>query len=201
MLSPPKVPIAVAHIAMFESSGSYRVITHPAGVPLLLILGKDHVVRCFHNVCRHRAYPVVSTRSVGRTPLLSCKYHGWTYDLQGKLIKAPKFDTVQGFPKDEISLYEIYTEIDANGVVFVDLSRQATVQDPVNVKKIDKKPVRSWEVEAHFNWKIGGKQLPPSPICHSVGLTRDRICRRFYNPVPRCRSAFKTTNVRVPPAT
>lgn len=150
--------MAVAHVSAFDSPGAYRVIDHPAGLPLLLILGRDYVLRCFHNVCRHRAYPVVSTRCEGRTALLSCGYHGWTYDLKGQLIKAPKFENIEGFDGDKIRLHQVYTRVDANGVVLVDLSRKAAENDAPVIQGRCNQHVQRWEIGGKFNWKMAGKQ-------------------------------------------
>ena len=53
--------------------------------PILLIRGKDGVVRAFFNTCRHRGSPIVKSKS-GNTSGLMCGYHGWTYNLEGDLI-------------------------------------------------------------------------------------------------------------------
>ncbi|KIW14607.1 hypothetical protein PV08_07391 [Exophiala spinifera] len=161
-----KVPVAVAHASEFDSPGQYRVIDHPAGLPLVLVLGKDRVLRCFHNVCRHRAYPVVSTRREGRTPLLSCGYHGWTYDLKGQLIKAPKFDDVEGFERDNIRLHQVYTWVDSEGIVLVDLSRNAAVDNDALVSegRYRNQRVERWQVPGKFNWKMTEFEDAFSPL-------------------------------------
>ena len=166
-----KMPVAVAHASMFLTPGSYRVIEHPGGFPLFLILGKDYVLRCFHNVCRHRAYPVVSTKRVGCTPILGCKYHGWTYDLKGNLVKAPKFDSCDGFRKEQNSLFEVHCEIDDKGVVYVDLTTKPGRNTSVDVKKFSQGRVESWEAEAEFNWKVAGRDASGDGLLLSTWLT------------------------------
>lgn len=151
------MPLAVAHASMFTTPGCYRVIDHPAGFPLFLVLGKDHVLRCFHNVCRHRAYPVVSKKRVGCASVLACKYHGWTYDLTGSLVNAPKFGSHQGFRKEVNSLFEVHTEVDNAGVVFVDLRADLGQKAQVDVNRFSQGHVETWEFEAEFNWKMAGK--------------------------------------------
>ncbi|KAJ9640613.1 hypothetical protein H2204_003242 [Knufia peltigerae] len=148
-----KMPIAVAHASMFRTPGSYRVVLHPAGFPLFLVLGKDRVLRCFHNVCRHRAYPVVSTKQVGCTPVLSCRYHGWSYDLKGRLVKAPKFDGLKGFRPEQNSLFEVYVRTDGHGFIHVDLSLEPRSDAHIDTTT-PKRFVESWDVEGAFNWKF-----------------------------------------------
>lgn len=55
------------------------------GSPILVIRGKDGVVRAFYNTCRHRGGPLVK-ECRGKVPGLVCGYHGWTYSLDGKLV-------------------------------------------------------------------------------------------------------------------
>ena len=62
-----------------------------AGQPLVLVRGRDGEIRAFHNVCRHRGTTLVSEAChVDR--LLTCPYHAWAYDLEGRLRSTPHFD-------------------------------------------------------------------------------------------------------------
>ena len=47
--------------------------------------------RVFYNVCRHRGGNLLYEEQCN-TRNLRCKYHGWTYDQDGRLIAAPRFD-------------------------------------------------------------------------------------------------------------
>jgi len=54
-------------------------------------------------VCRHRAAPLL-TEPCGQVSRLRCRYHGWTYDLAGKLRGAPEFDGVADFCREDNGL-------------------------------------------------------------------------------------------------
>ena len=58
-----------------------------AGEPILVVRDEAGVLRAFANVCRHRAAPV-ATEPCGQASRLRCRYHGWTYDLAGRLRGA-----------------------------------------------------------------------------------------------------------------
>jgi nitrite reductase/ring-hydroxylating ferredoxin subunit len=45
-------------------------------------------VTVLRNACRHQKMPVVGAPS-GNCQSLRCRFHGWTYDLQGKFLSAP----------------------------------------------------------------------------------------------------------------
>ena len=52
-------------------------------------------INAFANVCAHRGVEVASGE--GNLKEFSCPYHGWLYDLQGKLIGAPYMKEAEGF--------------------------------------------------------------------------------------------------------
>lgn len=69
-----------------------------AGEPILIVQGSDGVLRGFFNVCRHHAAAIL-TQPEGKVQNLRCPYHGWTYDLEGRLVLAPEFAGVANFDR------------------------------------------------------------------------------------------------------
>ena len=61
-----------------------------AGWNVVVVVDDDGRLRGHHNVCRHRAGPIVAT-GAGRVPSLVCRYHGWAYGLDGGLRSARDF--------------------------------------------------------------------------------------------------------------
>lgn len=57
------------------------------GVPLFAVRGRDRRVRVFRNACRHRGFALVE--GPGCAHALVCRYHGWTYRLDGSLAHVP----------------------------------------------------------------------------------------------------------------
>ncbi|KAL2930176.1 Choline monooxygenase chloroplastic [Bienertia sinuspersici] len=55
----------------------------------------DGKIHAFHNVCRHHAS--VLAYGSGRKTCFVCPYHGWTYGLEGDLLKAPRITGLQNF--------------------------------------------------------------------------------------------------------
>lgn len=87
-----------------------------ADEPLLIVRGNDGELRAMSNVCRHRAGPVAEGE--GKRPVLQCRYHGWTYGLDGRLLNTPEFDGVQGFDRANCALPRFRAEV-WNELVFV----------------------------------------------------------------------------------
>jgi len=54
----------------------------------LLVRNNKNEITAFHNVCSHRCLKLVDEKkNVGK--IISCPYHAWSYDLEGKLKAAP----------------------------------------------------------------------------------------------------------------
>jgi choline monooxygenase len=99
----------VGRAEQVESPGSF-LTANIAGEPILVVRGDDHVLRAFFNVCRHRAAPILN-EPCGMATKLRCRYHGWTYDLTGKLRGTPEFDGVADFRKEDNGLPPIAVAI------------------------------------------------------------------------------------------
>jgi phenylpropionate dioxygenase-like ring-hydroxylating dioxygenase large terminal subunit len=64
----------------------------------------DGVLRAFANVCRHRGHAVAEGE--GRRKTFQCRYHGWTYGLDGRLRGAPRTDSDPTFDAASVGLRE-----------------------------------------------------------------------------------------------
>ena len=96
--------------------GSYVAQCY-AGWPLMVMRGTDGVLRGFHNLCRHRAGPLVDDGS-GHCANLVCQYHGWAYSADGRLRSARDFG--EALDPDEYALRAIRVT-EWRGQVFVNL--------------------------------------------------------------------------------
>ncbi|KAL5339727.1 Rieske [2Fe-2S] iron-sulfur domain-containing protein [Aspergillus crustosus] len=176
-----KTWMALTHKSHLPTAGSYTTLPHPTA-PLLLIKGKDNQIRAFHNVCRHRAYPV-TRRESGKSTVLSCRYHGWSYNTRGELIKAPQFDGVVGFERSKNGLFGVGVDVDENGIVWVNLgvkgegegeeSRILETGDIGNRAGSGKESVRvgGGVVDGGFNWKLA---LRKSYLVNALALESQR---------------------------
>lgn len=99
---------AVARTDQLVEPGSFVTID-VAGEPLVILRDETGALRAFHNVCRHRA-AVVVPEPCGKIDKLRCRYHGWTYDLQGRLRGLPEFDGVCDFSKEQNGLAPLAVE-------------------------------------------------------------------------------------------
>jgi choline monooxygenase len=85
--------LAISFSAKIANSGDL-LPTNGLGTPILLIRGKDGVARAFHNVCPYDSCEV-SIQAQRDVEHIITPYHGWQYDLEGRLIAANYWDGTQ----------------------------------------------------------------------------------------------------------
>lgn len=111
----------VCHGEKLRAPGAY-VAAEVGGQPILLVRGRDGALRGFYNVCKHRAMRLCEGE--GRTSKIMCPYHAWTYDLEGRLKRAPETGNLVDFAIDEICLDPVRVE-EFCGFVFANLDPSA----------------------------------------------------------------------------
>lgn len=99
----------IGHESQLAEPGQW-VADEIAGFPLLVVRGGDGALNAFHNVCRHRAGPLTDGHEGKCDGLLRCKYHGWSYTLDGRLRMAREFGAKSGFDAREYGLFPVRVE-------------------------------------------------------------------------------------------
>lgn len=79
-----QVPLMLAFTCELPEPGDYKAMD-AMGKPVLIVRGRDGIVRAFLNVCAHRGAPVAADGR-GKCARFTCKYHSWTFGLDGKLL-------------------------------------------------------------------------------------------------------------------
>ncbi|XP_059634565.1 choline monooxygenase, chloroplastic [Cornus florida] len=67
------------------------------------------IVQAFHNVCRHHASLLAF--GSGQKSCFECPYHGWTYGLDGALLKATRITGIKNFNVNELGLIPLKVAI------------------------------------------------------------------------------------------
>lgn len=80
--------IMAGHVSQIPEPGDYRLFDL-AGESIILVHDAAAGVRAHYNVCRHRGSRVV-LEPEGTARALTCRYHGWTYGTDGRLLAAPR---------------------------------------------------------------------------------------------------------------
>ena len=117
----------VAHVCQLRDAGDHAV-ADLAGLPVVAVRGADAVIRVFHNVCRHRAAPIAACDGLAARSL-RCRYHGWTYGLDGVLRSAPEMAAAPEFDPARIALPQLAVRV-WQGLVFA-------CEDPAHAPDFD----------------------------------------------------------------
>ena len=140
--------------------GDY-VVEDIDGRSILVTRDRSGTVRAFHNVCSHRAAPVV--QGSGNARRFSCPYHAWTYGLDGTLQSVPDQRSFDGICKAENGLAEV-PAAEKHGLIFI----RPGGGDPIDVDRHlaglerdmaaygfgDFHHYRSLTIERQMNWKL-----------------------------------------------
>ena len=152
------VPTPFCPSTALAKTGDY-IARQSAGVPLIVVRGRDGNARAFKNACRHRGAELVEGQ--GCVGAFMCPYHGWSYGLDGALLGIPHED---GFPDiDKLShgLAEV-TVIETKGMIFVlqqdpDKNHdkaQELIEDVPDILRPDQIIFDQNEIIVEANWKL-----------------------------------------------
>src|SRR5439155_23527967 len=94
--------VLVGHQSQLAEPGDY-FLTEVAGESLIVAKNQRSTIRAFYNVCRHRGARVCAEQN-GHAAAIQCRYHAWTYALDGRLLGAPHMHEKPRFNKAEYLL-------------------------------------------------------------------------------------------------
>jgi phenylpropionate dioxygenase-like ring-hydroxylating dioxygenase large terminal subunit len=147
-------PIAFCPSGALPENGSY-IARNSANTSILAVRGSDGIVRAFRNACRHRGMELAD--GSGCRKAFVCRYHGWTYGLDGRLRHVPH---EYGFPclsQRTTGLAALLTS-ERQGLVFVSQNdaapADASLEGLPAVVPARHKLHRTTEIEVAANWKI-----------------------------------------------
>lgn len=150
----------VGHRSELARSGDY-LTAEIVDQRLFVIRGGDGVLRAFHNVCSHRAHPLVE--GSGNRKLITCPYHQWCYGSDGRFRQARGRETLTSWIPDNADLKPIRLE-DYGGLLFVNFDADARpLADQAGVllghmhetcpRLEDLQRVHRFERDVKANWK------------------------------------------------
>lgn len=149
-----KAWVLVGLASDFAAPGDY-VTTELTGRPIMVVKGEDGVIRAFHNVCRHRASPLL-LEPAGNAQKLVCPYHSWRYGFDGALLNAPSMRC----DKSAFGLFPLQCQ-SWRGLVFVSVAPElpldawladisgSALRYPLEEMKL----ARRFTVSGDVNWK------------------------------------------------
>ena len=121
-----RLPLCLGHVDQLPP-GSV-IARSVVGLPLLLARDAEGRVRVLLNACRHRGAKLLpDDEQVCRRASLSCRYHGWTYGLDGKLVSMPRSDAFPTLDRAMHGLHQL-PSVSRHGLIWAVLDRQSGKQ-------------------------------------------------------------------------
>ncbi len=155
-----RLPLLLAFTGELRQPGRYKAMK-VVGVPVVMIRGRDGVVRAFMNACRHRGARVMD-EGTGKCVRMVCPYHAWAYDDRGALVKVADPDKFGDFGVEGEGLTELPCA-EVAGLIFVSLTPGADIDIDAWLggfrDELEKLEIAGWEVCATqrletANWKL-----------------------------------------------
>lgn len=109
------------HEEKLKEPHSY-LVTDVQGTSILVLRDGDGELRAFYNVCKHRGHELL--QGEGNVSVITCPYHAWTYNLNGKLRAARRSEHLLDFDKNDICLDHVQVEVFCH-LVFINLDPAA----------------------------------------------------------------------------
>jgi choline monooxygenase len=131
-----------------------------AGLGLIVIRGRDGVLRGFRNVCRHRGARLLANGE-GQCGLIRCPYHHWTYADTGRLVQAPWFGTDPAIVPEDWPLEPVRATV-WRGLVFAAVDPAESLEDQLGdlVAELADEPIEHYvctdraSLGFEANWKV-----------------------------------------------
>ena len=109
------------HVSSVARPGDYLIV-ELGSESLIIVRTRDGEIKALLNVCRHRGSRICTER-LGRAPAgrLTCPYHAWSYDLDGRLLVAQQMP--ESFDRDRYALKPLPVRVVA-GLIFTTCADQ-----------------------------------------------------------------------------
>lgn len=160
-----KVWLNVGRVEQIPKAGDYFVKDLAiCKTSLLVVRGIDGNIRAFHNMCSHRGNQLV-WNARGSCRAFTCKFHGWTYALDGKLRQVTDEESFFDLDKDKLGMSPVAVD-SWEGFIFVNVD--ATPAQSLHEYLGDEFTASiagypfaalagncfSWHTEVNANWKV-----------------------------------------------
>lgn len=109
----------------------------------------EGAVRILRNACRHQNMPVVGMPT-GNCESFRCRFHGWTYDLQGRFLSAPAPIAPKNPGSPDLHLAPLATAL-SGGIAYFSLAPAAA---PPELEEALPTYGGTLTTEITCNWKV-----------------------------------------------
>ena len=161
--------LPVGHVGQIQEPGDY-FIGEITGNPYVVVRGNDGNIYAHHNVCRHKGAVVAQQEDDQKHSchFFQCPFHGWEYNLDGSLKKAPMLGKQKSFNPERYGLPPIgvaqwgpfiFVDLDAKLVAGQEQSRDLKkdiqgIAEYIEPTFQNLRFYKKFEYELNCNWKV-----------------------------------------------
>jgi len=161
----------LAHESQFKKAGDF-VTTYMGDDPIIVVKQRDGSIKAFLNQCRHRGMRICR-HDGGNARSFTCSYHGWAYDIAGKLVNVPYEKEAygcidkEGWSPRQVTRIETYKGLifgnwDADAPSLADYLGEATYYMDVLLDRVPGGTeliggINKWVIPC--NWKFAAEQF------------------------------------------
>ena len=147
-----RVPLMLALSCEMPGPGDYKAM-EALGLPILLTRDKEGKAHAFLNDCAHRGAPIAD-EGHGSCARFTCKYHAWTYGLDGKLLAVSDREKFGDIDKATRALRELPC-VERAGMIFGVL----TPSEPIDVDGYFAGMLDDFEAQDFKDWTFLGSRV------------------------------------------
>ena len=181
----------VGHASQVPSPGDFFT-TELGRQPVVMTRHRDGTIHVLFNRCTHRGAKVANERC-GNAARLTCLYHGWSFDTDGKLVAVPIPEgCAADFRREEFALAAVPRVAQYRGFVFASLAATgASFEDQIGPVKsniddlVDRAPdgALAFDLGTHRyaydgNWKLQVENVLDSyhvPFSHASTVNKQGV--------------------------
>jgi phenylpropionate dioxygenase-like ring-hydroxylating dioxygenase large terminal subunit len=173
-----------------------------AAESIIVVRGKDDVIRAFYNACTHRGNRLVRDDWGKHFKCFTCSFHSWMYSTEGRNVRVTDRETfAPEVLKDDIHLREVHTRT-FGGFVFVNMADKPQPFEDYFRDVLpwwEKYGMENWHVVRDLtcvlpaNWKLAMDAFQETYHVHQVHpqaipLSQDYLCQYDFYPNGHCRT-------------
>src|SRR5438128_5714020 len=112
--------VCVGRVEALTGLGAYQGVAI-GRESVIVVRNRENVLQAFLNVCRHRGSRLCTEAAGQLKGSIQCRYHAWTYGLDGRLIGAPNVLNDEHFDRTGYSLVPVALEV-WEGLIWLNLA-------------------------------------------------------------------------------
>lgn len=160
---------------------------------IIIVRTRKGDVKAYLNMCAHRAAKLVDAPC--RKKLLTCPFHGWSFDLDGKLVAVPEPEAFENIDRENRGLVSVPCREWA-GLIFIkpragddEIDMEAHLGDfAEELEQLElhkSQPVKSGVLDAECNWKYALDTYGEGyhfPVLHKTTVAQFNTTETLYEP-------------------